>query len=209
VLSHLDMNEVTGHYDVRAQIGTTLRAYLRSGDISPFVGLALGETDANGNYSARDHGLSPRILEGSTKQAVFSLGKILYNTPKATHIPHAIYARNIPFLKIGVGSEIACLLRPSRFWVGNVRTIWAHLLIKHKWNYQLANEELELYRDGERDSEMSYRIWRDIYLSLECSMKDIASLGDRQSAKNKVSSGKEVFLWADAIASALYDSRND
>jgi hypothetical protein len=208
-LTHLDINEIRRHYDSRVQIGKTLRSFLKSGDVTRFVGLALGETDPMGNYSARDHGLAHRILSGSSQRSVFSLGELIYNTAKATHIPQVIYGRNIPYLKIGVGSEMASLLRPSRFWVGNVRTIWAHLLLKHKWSYQLTNEELELYRDGERDSEMSYKIWRDMYLSLESSMKQLASLGERKAKKKKVPPGDKIFLWADAIASALYESRDD
>ena len=209
MLSHLDMTEVRDHYDIRAKIGKILRRHLKNGAVSDFVRLALGLTDPHGNYSARDHGLAPKILAESTEKTVFVLGEALYATPKATHIPDTIYTRNIPFLKIGVGSEIACLLRPSRFWVGNVRTIWAYLLLKHGWNYDLANEELQLWREGERDSEMDYRIWRDIYLALESSMRQIALLGSREARKQRVTPGKQIFLWADAVANALYEQRED
>ena len=208
MLSHLHMDNILDHFNIRAGIGKTLRKYLKDRSIKKFVHLALGITDINGNYSAHDHGLAPKILSESSENTVFDLGEALHICSKATHIPNTIYSRNVPYLKIGVGSEIACLIRPTKFWVGNVRTIWAHLLLKHEWKYKVANDELELYRDGEREAEMSYKIWRDIYLSLEPSMRKIALLGSREANKQSVTPGKQVFLWADAVANALYEQKD-
>ncbi len=47
------------------------------------------------------------------------------------------------------------MLRPKRYWVGNVRTIWSHLVIKHGMDQRRANTELQLCYDGERESEMN------------------------------------------------------
>jgi len=35
------------------------------------------------------------------------------------------------------------MLNPRRYWVTNVRTIWAHLLVKHNDDVCRANDELE------------------------------------------------------------------
>lgn len=91
--------------------------------------------------------------------------------------------------------------------LGNVRTIWVHLLLKHEWNRRLANEELELYRDNDRNSEMNYRIWRDIYLSLKPSLLKICEMGNKEAIRQSVEPGELKFLWADAIASSLYNMR--
>jgi hypothetical protein len=96
------------------------------------------------------------------------------------------------------------MLKPSEFWVANVRTIWAHLLIKHGDNYNYANEELTLYRDQERGSEMDYQIWSDIHNSLETSQTRLHDLGIVEAEKQKVNVGKLKYLWADAIANEIY-----
>ena len=112
----------------------------------------------------------------------------------------------MPYLRISIGSEIAMMLNPDKYWVGNVRTIYSHLLLKHNGNQQRTDEELQLYRepDGSRPSEMEYKIWRDLYLPLENSLKSIAVMGDSEAKKQGSSKEQYKFLWADAICSMLY-----
>jgi hypothetical protein len=98
------------------------------------------------------------------------------------------------------------MLRPNDFWVANARTIWAYLLIKHADNYEHANEELKLYRDGERDSEMSYEVWSGMHRMLETSQVRLHDLGLIESERQGVPVGLMRYLWSDAIASELYAS---
>ena len=112
----------------------------------------------------------------------------------------------MPYLRISLGSEIAMMLNPDKYWVGNIRTIYSHLLLKHNGNSMTANEELRLYRepDGSRPSEMEYKIWRDLYLSLDSSLKQIANIGNEEAKKQGAPVGEHVYMWADAISSHLY-----
>ena len=104
---------------------------------------------------------------------------------------------------------MAPMLRPDSVWVGDVRTILTHLLIKHGWDYDKADEELELYRDDDISSEMAYQIWRDIYLSMEPNLNKLIGIGNKYALQSGVKAGKLKYLWADAIADALYEYEDD
>lgn len=173
----------------------------------------------NGNYSASDpqKDLRPFILSENSPTMIFNLARDFIDKRKcnsANDVINLIYnEHNLKYIKVSVGSEIAMMLRPNRFWVGNVRTNWAHLLIKHGDDYELANEELELYRDEDRTSEMDYQIWAAIYPQLEVSLTRLANLGIDEAKKQKTKLPKEKnrrsYLWADAIANALYEHRKN
>ena len=208
MINELDFNEIREHYDLRQEMHEFLRNEFLAENIDSYVRNAIGVDGNRGNYSASEHGLGPSILGESTPNSVFRLAQDLNRCTKDSHIPDIIYRRRIPYLKISVGSEIAMMLRPNDFWVGNVRTIWVHLLLKHDWNRRLANEELDLYRDSDRSSEMDYRIWRDIFLSLKPSLLRICELGNEEAITQGVAPGELRFLWADAIASNLYNMRD-
>ena len=119
-----------------------------------------------------------------------------------------IYSARIPNLKISVGSEIAMMVRPETFWVANTRSIWAHLLVKHSFDYVKANEELRLYRDPERSSEMDYRLWKSIYIVMEKDLIRLGQLGETEAIAQKVKRGEDRNIWFDAIANAIYEKRN-
>ncbi|MBN1850683.1 MAG: hypothetical protein JW932_19085 [Deltaproteobacteria bacterium] len=208
-IEHISMVDVRSHYDSRIEIHKILKNRLLNGDVQGYVNLALGIEDPKGNYSADEYKLGPQILSESTPSAVFRLAQELFSCHSVTQIPKIIYDSNITYLKISVGSEMATMLRPDYFWVGNVRTIWASLLIKHKWNYDKADKELELYRDNDILSEMAYPKWRDIYLSLEPNLDKLIAIGNRYASKVGVKAGKMKYLWADAIANALYEYKGD
>lgn len=208
-IEHISMEDVRSHYDDRVEIHNILVKLLNNGKVQEYVNLALGIENSRGNYSADEHKLGPQILSENTIAAVFRLAKKLYACHSVTHIPKTIYESNLAYLKIGVGSEMAAMLRPDRFWVGNVRTIWTHLLIKHGWDYSKADEELELYRDDDISSKMAYQIWRDIYLSMEPNLDTLIKIGNEYASKTGVKVGKLKYLWADAIANALYEREND
>lgn len=203
----IDLHGVKEHYVSRKNISKKLNNLLSSGSEKEYVELAVGISDPLANYSASEHQLGPRILENNSTGAVFSLAQNLAETKlKVTHVPETIYQANILYLKISVGSEIASMLQPNRFWVGNVRTIWSHLVIKHKGDRGKANEELELYRFDDASSEMDYKIWRDIYLSMEPSLEVINQISNVWADEQGVKPGKLKYIWIDAICSALYEN---
>jgi hypothetical protein len=209
MLNNLDFAAIKEHYIIREKTHLRLLELYTARNINDYVQLALGISDPSGNYSASEHRLGPMILDNSLPNAVFRLAHDLFNCEKISHLPNVIHARNLPYIKISVGSEIAAMLKPNNMWVGNKRTIWSHLIIKHNWDTQIANEELNLYRDNDRDSEMDYRIWRDIYLSLETSLEELALHANNEARVQSIEPGRLKYLWADAIASELYSQRND
>jgi hypothetical protein len=161
----------------------------------------------HGNYSAHEHNLGPKILSGVDPLAIFQLAQNFMMCLDSAEMLTAIYNRRISYLKISVGSEIAMMIRPNTFWVANTRSVWAHLLAKHKFSYKKANEELALYRNDDEDSEMHYEKWRALYFAMRENLVDIGRRGDAQAAKQKVKAGKVQNIWFDAIANALYEQR--
>lgn len=204
MLSQLSMKDIRDHYLKREETHNTLLRAFTAGEVEEYLELALGISDPSGNYSAAEHQLGWRILEGNRAESIFELAKSLFACTSSRDIPEIIRGHNLNYLKISVGSEMALMLRPELFWVANVRTVWAHLLIKHADNYELANAELQLYRDRDRTSEMDYQIWSDIYHQLEVSLVRLHDLGVEEARKHGVEPGQLKFLWADAVADALY-----
>jgi hypothetical protein len=207
-LNFLEMNDVLAHYTRRHALGRTLTGFLNNSDSKKFAELALGISDSEGNYSAAEHGLGPQILAMTKASMILDLGKRLANCADPKRVVDEIYSARIPNLKISVGSEIAMMLCPDRFWVANTRSIWAHLLVKHDFDYAKANEELRLYRDPERTSEMDYRLWKAIYLVMQPNLLALGRMGDDEASAQGVRSGKEKNLWYDAIANAIYQKRS-
>ncbi len=204
----IDMNGVKEHYINRKDVSKRLKKYLRTGAERKYVELAVGITEPLANYSAHEHKLGPKILCNNTIASVFNLAQRMSSTTlNVTHLPKTIYQANLLYLKISVGSEMASLLQPDRFWVGNVRTIWSHLVIKHEGDWKRANEELELYHIGDVTSEMNYQIWRDIYLSMEHSLDVINAISATWSEDYGVEPGNLKYIWIDAICNALYEER--
>ncbi|HET9181455.1 MAG TPA: hypothetical protein VFP59_04930 [Candidatus Angelobacter sp.] len=104
-----------------------------------------------------------------------------------------------------MGSEISCIINPEKCWVANTRTIFTHLVVKHADNISRANEELRLYRDADASSEMTYQLWSHIHAELSVALTRIAESGREKARRAKVVPRPIVYLWADAIASYLYD----
>jgi hypothetical protein len=208
VLSNIKMDVVFTHYQQRLAAHQELVQLVQSQNINGYANLALGISRPEGNYSASEHNLGPHVLNNNSKESVFNLASKLIALHDANHVPNTIYLANMPYLKISLGSEMAMMLSPDKYWVGNVRTIYSHLLLKHRGNRAIADEELNLYREpnGHRPSEMEYKIWRDLYLSLKNSLQQIASIGNEESNKQGVPVGGYVFMWADVISSHIYDN---
>lgn len=208
LLSAVPMQKVYDHYAERELIHQRLLNLLEQQKDEDFAQLAVGVSDPRANYSASEYGGGVLILQRSSARAIFDLAKELYDCTHPKHIPDIIYNHAIGYLKISVGSEISMMLRPNDFWVANVRTIWAYLLIKHAYNLKLANEELMLYKDGERDSEMDYALWSEMHRLLETSQVHLHDLGVEEAQNQKTRIGKMKYLWADAIANELYVQRS-
>jgi hypothetical protein len=209
MLSHLIMSDVKQHYMERCEIHKELVRTLDT-DGDSFTNLALGISNPAGNYSAAEHALGIRILKENGSRSILSLARELNNCHSPKKIPEIISAHKLKYLKISVGSEMSMMLSPDKFWVANVRTVWSHLLIKHGDDYKIANEALSLYRDseGDRSSEMEYKIWSEIHPLLEVSLCRLNDLGNNEAQRQNVKPGQRKYLWADAIANALYASRS-
>lgn len=207
MLSNIKMDFVFTHYQQRLAAHQELMQLFQSQNIDGYTNLALGITLPEGNYSASEHNLGPLVLRNNTKASVFNLASQLIALHNAHHVPHTIYkVANLPYLRISLGSEMAMMLNPDKYWVGNVRTIYTHLFLKHNGNRAIADEELRLYKEpeGNRPSEMEYRIWRDLYLSLENSLQQIARMGNEEANKQGAPIGKHEYMWADTISSHVY-----
>jgi hypothetical protein len=202
------MDQVFTHYQQRLSAHQELEKYFKARNIESYADLALGISRPEGNYSASEHRLGPQVLANNSKESVYNLASALVKLHDAHHVPQTIYKSNMPYLRISLGSEMAMMLNPDKYWVGNVRTIYAHLLFKHNGNKSIADEELRLYKepDGSRPSAMEYQIWRELYLSLENSLKEIAAAGVEEAEKQGGLSGEHVYMWADAISSNLYSN---
>lgn len=202
----IDLNKVKHHYKVRSNISKKLKTLLENGNYSDYASLAVGVSDNCGNFSAAEHGLGPRILESNSVESIINLAhQLSENKIRASKVTEYIYLANLPYLKIGVGSEMACMLQPNNLWVGNVRTIWCHLVVKHGGDWEIANEELDLYRDDDTTSEMHYRIWCEIYTLMKSNLDKIYELSLLWAKQQDVKPGKKKYLWVDAICSHLYD----
>lgn len=78
-------------------------------------------------------------------------------------------------------------------------------LIKHHNNFKRANDELQLYRDDDEDSEMAYKKWTDLFLESKDSIDELYVKGKHKADEDNVTVGTQKYLWADAIADKLFD----
>lgn len=78
-------------------------------------------------------------------------------------------------------------------WVANAHTIWAQLVIKHADDFDKADTELRLYRDGDSTSEMAYAIWTELHAELATSMTRIAKEGERFARDAGVTAGSLTY----------------
>lgn len=201
----IDYYVVREHSDRRFETHLELKRAFERNDIAGYVPLALGISNPRGNYSSAEHGLGPRILRSSKPERVFELASQLVACESPADIPVTIYRAKLPYLKISVGSEMSMMLRLHIFWVTNVRTVWAYLVIKHGGNRSLANEELKLYREHDAEAEMTYEIWREIHHLVGPSLATLGDLGAEESKKQNIEPGELKYLWADAVADRLYN----
>jgi hypothetical protein len=201
---------VRSHYDERVRIHGELLALRAKGSGRQFANLLLGVSNAAGNYSAEEHALGPKIMteNPNAERRVADLAEKFIALKAAREVPRLIRVAQLRYLQIGVGSEASCMLNPEVCWVANTRTIWTHLVIKHADDFAKANEELKLYRNADVTSEMAYQMWAHIHQELAASMTRIAEEGEKLARRAETRPGEIKYLWADAIANALYDDHH-
>lgn len=206
ILGRVDWRGVRSHYDQRVKESKNLQDLFKMGKVKQFAELALGIEVPAGNYSAAEHHLGPRILENNVNanQRVFDLAEKFVPLKVADAVPELVRSAQLSYLQIGVGSEISCMNNPAVCWVCNTRTIWTYLA--WEGTPARAEEALQLYRTGDTDSEMAYMNWADVYHPLlKEPLRQIADEGGTISKKAGVTAGELSYLWADAIASEVYD----
>src|SRR5579875_508961 len=207
VLNSLDWASVRRHYDERHKMHLYLCDLHQREAVHEFSSIALGITTPDGNYSAAEHGLGPKIIGTNVdaENKVFNLADNFVTLDSARSVPDLVRRAGLKYLQIGVGSEISCMVNPNVCWVANTRTIWTHLVIKHADSIAKADVELALYREADVTSEMAYQMWSAIHAELGVALTRIAEIGQQLAAKAEVFPGEITFLWADAIASQLYN----
>ena len=212
LLSGFDLNfrMIKNHYKYRKNIHKTLVNNLKNKKHEEYISLAVGVQDDAGNFSASEHHLGEPIIANNASGSIIELANNFYSKEyKASELPELIYRKaQLPYLKISIGTEMAMMLRPKKYWVGNVRTIWSHLVIKHG-DIDKANEELELYRDNEETSEMYYFKWREIYTLMNLNLNKIEKSSLKIAEEQKIKPGKIKYLWIDAICNEMYASEHE
>jgi hypothetical protein len=206
ILDTVDWQTVRDHYDERIASHERLVQLHDDHLVEPFFRLAMGIENNNGNYSAAEHGIGPRVASENSNayQRVFDLAAQLRAVTQGRDVPALVRAAGIRYLAVGVGSELSCMVNPDVCWVANTRTIWTHLVVKHAGNIGRADEELRLYRNGDTSSEMAYRIWAQIHRELDKPMSSIAKMGADLADQEGLEPGPSKYIWADAIANYLY-----
>ena len=206
ILDILNWANALEHYESRMKVHKQLGILHERRQTIQFAKLLVGISDDHGNYSAREHGLGPLILSQNPNAAkrLFNVAETLYAVKNANDVPDIIRMAGLKYFQIGVGSEASCMLNPQVCWIANTRSIWTHLVFKHKGDFGRANEELKLYRDEDETSEMAYRKWAAIHRAMNANLTEIVEQGSQFAKNASVKSGKVKYLWADAIANALY-----
>ncbi len=207
ILSQLDPQLIRDHYEGRVEMSQNLKRLFQDEKMEEYVYAALGvEPRGTGNYSADAHGLGPMIVDSMTSLSeVVALARALDACTNPEEIPSIVCERNrVAYLAISVGSEMAMMLHPDRFWVVNAKTVWAHLWVQEGFDTIEANKRAEGWRTGSSGPEVRYELWNSEYCNLEPSLRQIAEIGSKELS---VQPGANIFLWADAIAAFACDQK--
>ncbi len=207
LLRRVDYREVAADYAKRLAVHGHLVDLFRRGRAGTYAVAALGMVEPMANQSAREHDLGPRILRRCSPQRILELARSLMALPDCAELPSAVRAADIDWLKISAASEMAAMLDPSRFWVTNLRTVWAHRMVSQNWNAAKADEELRLYRDYERDAAMEFGMWSGLHREVGPSLQRLARLGGEAARAKKAPVGEHPYLWAGSLAAWLFEHR--
>jgi hypothetical protein len=196
--ARLNWQAVRRQYDVRLQVSERLIRLLSLNNAAEFARVAMGISDPNGNYSAREHGLGPRILAENPNAAelIMSLACKLANLQFGSELSEAVSQAAITNLGIAVGSELGCLMNPKICWITNRRTVWAYYLLKNRGLYQSANEATKLSAEHG---------WSAFHDDIQQVLLNLAGAGSQLARAANIEPGGLVYLWGDAIANELYE----
>ena len=212
MLSHISINLVINHFNERVFTHNQLCRLLEINDIQKFVDVAIGidKSISNGNYSASEHSLGERIIGSNydVYNRIFSFAQEIYRSQHRLNVPKIIRELGLLYLKISVGSEIATMLKPNMYWVANIRTLWTQAYINNNFSINSANEYIRLFRQqpNPQDIRDDYNMWAALYPTLENSLREISRIGNDFAGESAPSDN--IFLWADAICSELFEQRD-
>lgn len=211
ILDNVNWAEVRQRYDARLHVHEELLSFRQQNAREKFADLALGIENPDGNYSAAENRLGPKILASNdhASQKILDFAGKFMAIVDGHRVPALIKAAGLQHLQFGVGSEISCMSNPTVCWVVNTRTIWTHLAIKNGDDIARADKELKLYRDSDGMSGVGYENWAAVYNQLEVVLKRLAKQGQEQAKKANIIPGNVTSLWSDAIASQVYGMHHD
>lgn len=206
--------QIVEHFSTRLQTHRTLVRLLKAGDEDEYVQLALGLSDPSGNYSASEHPthLGYRVLERTSSREIANFARRELMTRSARELPSLVAAADMPYLKTSIGSEMMCLLRPDSCWVTNRRTVYVYFLHQNGDDWERASEAIEVIAPS-GDIGDTYDAWAAIHPEIVHPLLGLSESGRVEGSKQLRNAGltREVasapFLWADAIASWIYDWR--
>ena len=97
-------------------------------------------------------------------------------------------------------------MRSTRMFVGwSTRAPYGQVWYSNRnGSLERADEDLELYRDDNETGDMAYRKWVAIHKELPSYLAKIVDEGNDLSRKAGATPRKIEYVWADAIANALY-----
>lgn len=113
--SVLDWHAVRRQYDTRVEVSGRSGRLLNENRSADFARVALGISDPNGNYSARERGLGPRILAENPKaiETIINLAREFHELRSGERVDEILHRAAITNVGIAVGSELACLMNPT------------------------------------------------------------------------------------------------
>lgn len=200
-LDSIDWLKVDEHYKKRVSVHQRLLKLLAASSASAFANEAL-EDEAN--YSAYENRLRDRILGNNhdAERRIAALARKFEVLEDAHEVTVLIDKADLKFLKVGVGSELSCIVNPKVCWVANTRTIWSHFAVNN--NLAAANEALSLFRDKDENSKMAYQKWAALHGIIDGSLRRLAELSIGLAGRAGIEVGALTYLWADAIATNFY-----
>ena len=204
---------IVRHFQSRYATHTQLLYLLDAGMDEEYVDLALGITDGVGNYSASDHKvhLGHKILSRTGWPEVAAFARESLMSRPCRELPRLVLTQDMPWLKTSVGSEMMCLLRPDSCWVTNKRTVYTYFLHQNNDDWEKAIEAVQEMTRGSEDVSDTYDAWSEIHPEIVYALLELAEAGRHEFASELRAAGassiagSSKFLWADAVASQVYD----
>jgi hypothetical protein len=191
--------KVLDHYECRMLIHQQLLKLHASNEITLFAELLVGVSNKEASYGASGRLRFGQKILGKNPDAAQKLFRVAeeFMDLKNGHgldVPGIIDNAHLKYFRIGIGSEASCMLNPDVCWITNTRTVWAGLVYEHGLGQ--ANEALQANKalGDAKGHRKLLEYW-----------PSIINEGNALSTKAGVTPpGKGKYIWADAIANALY-----